>query len=104
MKKLFVSLMLSVSMLGCANLLPQTTPEKLAAGYVTVTTVATTTSSMLLAGKISAEDAEHVLITSRVAKTGLDVSRKLTGGAATAKVDSVLVGLKALESYLNERK
>lgn len=100
---------------GCAQLGlqgPQTQPQRIAAGYLTVQTFAETADQALLTGQITKTDAKNLVAGSRVAIEGLDVASMAfakdcptaapacTSAAADAKLNATLAALGALQAYL----
>lgn len=94
---------------GCAQLgLPtaDTLNQRLAVGYGTVTQIATTTSQLLAAKKITADDAQNVHTQATTAKAGLDIAKSLVStspAAAQTKLEATLVVLQAMQTYLSEK-
>lgn len=85
---------------------PQTFNERLAAGYVTVTTVRDTATTLVSAGKISATDAQNVQTQADNARAALDLARdafKSNPTAAQDKLGLTISALSALQSYLINR-
>lgn len=101
---------------ACAQLglqTPQTFDQKLAAGYVTVQTVAETATAAYTAGKLKEADRTNVVTTTRAAITGLDLAKTTrdalcppaagptcTAPAADAKLAATMAILTALQAYL----
>lgn len=101
---LVLVLMCACQALGIAT--PQTFNERLAAGYVTVTGIRESTGTLLVAGKISAGDAQNVQGQADNARTGLDLARQIHATnppAGDAKLDAVVTGLAALQAYLTQK-
>lgn len=97
-------LLTACSVLGVTT--PQTFNERLAAGYTTVTGIRNTAGTLLVSGKITVSDAENVQQQADNARTGLDLARQIYSDdapAGTAKLDSVVVALTALEAYLRTK-
>jgi hypothetical protein len=99
---------------GCAQgtngmgsvLLPQTFNERIAAGYVLVTTARATATTLLNAGKLTADDGANVLQVTDVARDGLNVARALSATdltSAEAKLAATNTALVALQQYLATR-
>lgn len=94
---------------ACAQLgLPtaQTFNEKLAAGYSSVTAVRDTATTLLVAKKISPDDAQNVQNQADNARAGLDIARSahaVNATAADAKLTQVMAALTALQSYLAKK-
>jgi outer membrane protein TolC len=92
---------------ACAALgLPtaQTFNEKLAVGYGTVTAVRNSATTLVMAGKITPDDAQNVQTQADTARAALDVARTAyragdTTGATT-KLDTTATVLRALQAYL----
>jgi hypothetical protein len=99
---------------GCAQgtngmgsvLLPQTLNERIAAGYVLVSTLRSTATTLLDAGKLTADDGTNVLQVTDVARDGLNVARTLAATdltSAEAKLAATNTVLVALQQYLATR-
>jgi len=91
---------------GCAALgtpTPQTTNEKLAAGYVTVTTVRHMTMAAVETRRISPDDAQNVNKQCDNVREGLDLVRSLKGVDAEDKLTSTLIVLTELQKYVNSK-
>lgn len=94
---------------GCAYLgvpKPETFNERLAVGYALVTSARNTATSLVDAGKLSADDARNVLEQTDNARAGLDIARQVHAAApdeANAKLTAILTALRALEAYLGSR-
>ena len=106
----FAALVLTV-LAGCAALgipsvpKPESFNEKVAAGYTLVTSARSTGTALLNAHVISADDAENVLEQTDNLRQGVEVARAMSDAAASgSKIDAVLAGLVALDSYLCVRK
>jgi hypothetical protein len=87
-------------------LLPQTLNERIAAGYVLVTTLRETATTLLNAGKLTADDGANVLQITDVARDGLNVARMLSATdltSAEAKLAATNTVLVALQQYLTQR-
>jgi hypothetical protein len=87
-------------------LLPQTFNERIAAGYVLVTTARATATTLLNAGKLTADDGTNVLQVTDVARDGLNVARTLAATdltSAEAKLAATNTALVALQQYLATR-
>ncbi len=93
---------------GCAQLgiQPQTFNEKLAVAVTTVTTVRTSTTALLQAGKITAADAQNVQNQANTAREGLDLARTINAtnpqGAAD-KLSAATAVLTALQGYISSK-
>lgn len=104
-----VLIMLSMIVVGCASLgvpTPQTTNERLLAGYGTVTEVRATATDLLVAKKINVDDAKNVQAQADNLRAGLDVSRTLVATdpkAADTKLTATIAGLTALRTYLTSK-
>lgn len=91
---------------ACATLgvqAPKTFNEKLAAAYSTVTAARDTTATLLTSSKLSAADAQNVQQQLDNARTGLDLARQIHAtnpAGGDAKLDAIVVGLTALQAYL----
>jgi hypothetical protein len=88
---------------GCAALgvpTPQTFSERLAAGYVSVTTTRQTATILLNGQVITSADATNIQKQADVAREGLDVARTLQGIDAQKKLDATLLILDTAHSYL----
>ncbi len=101
--------LLLVMLTACATLgvqAPQTFNERLAAAYTTVTAARDATATMLTSGRLSAADAQNVQSQLDNARTGLDLARQLHATnppAGDARLDAVVMGLTALQAYLQSR-
>lgn len=110
MKRHYALPLILLLLSACATLgVPQadTFNKRLAAGYVTVTGVRNTADTLLSASKITPEDAQNVNDQADNARTGLDLARQIHTSnppAGDAKLDAVVTGLTALESYLAHAK
>ena len=85
----------------------ETFNERLAVGYSTVTAARESAASLLIAGKVSVEDARHVQAQADNARAGLDVARAIHAAspdAAEEKLTAILAGLEALSNYLRSRQ
>lgn len=98
-----------VLLVGCAALgipQPQTFPEKLAAGYISVTTVRQTATVLLNNDVITAQDGRNIQTSANTVREGLDVARDLYAlrpQAGQDKLDATLVILQALQNYVNRK-
>lgn len=92
---------------SCANLpTPDTFNQKLAVALGTVTAVRTTTTTLLQARKISADDAQNVQDAANNARAGIEVARtlsKVSIAAADSKLSAVTTALQALQTYLTSK-
>lgn len=101
---LFLTLILLSS---CAYLgIPQaeTFNAKLATGYITVTSVRETTTSLVSADAISPQDAANIQRTADAVRSGLDIAKTLGAGAGDDKLASSLILLTELQKYVNSKK
>jgi hypothetical protein len=95
---------------GCAQLglaTPETFNQKVAVVLSTITEVRETATTLLQAKKITADDAQNVLASTDVARTGVDTARQIAAGdpaAGNARLDAVRTGLAAVAAYLSTRK
>ena len=102
--------LLMVLLAGCASIgleSPATFKERLAEGYTLVTGVRSTAETLLVAGKISVENAESVQAQADTARSALDVVRtmgELDVSSADARLNSILLGLTALQEYLKTQE
>ena len=111
MKNLKTLLLISVviTLEACAALgvsTPKTFNEKLASGYITVTTVRQTTATLLIAQTITKSDAQSLQTQADAARTGLDAAKELQVTAnpgANDKLEVTLQILKSLQIYLETR-
>lgn len=103
---------------GCASMesvTPTTFNQQLAIGYATTTQVRETTTTLLRAGKIKADDAQNVQMQADHVRAGLDIARAVAnvdrdtgimrGDAvgAMAKLRAATAALSALQTYLSSR-
>jgi len=96
---------------GCASLglpTPTTYNERLAAAYGTITTVRAETLTLLVATKITPDDAQNVQNQADTIRSALDVSHTLfktgdTTGANT-KLTTTITMLSTLQQYLAAKK
>lgn len=95
---------------GCTQLglpTPQTFNEKLAVGYSTVTAIRNTATTLLVAKKLSVEDAQNVQTQSDNLRSGLDIANKvhaLDAAAGNDKLAAVQTALVALQAYLASKQ
>lgn len=100
------ALVLTLMLAGCAQLglaPAETFNQRLAVGYSTVTAVRQSATTLLVAKKITAEDAQNVQRQADNARAGLDIARgleKTDPTAANAKLLAVRTALTALQAYL----
>ncbi len=96
-------------LVGCAALGLETpaTPESKALAIDATATAVNQTATMLLnAKKISSDDAQNVLDSTRAARRGVDVARslaKVDPSAANAKLVAQQELLKVLQDYLKKK-
>lgn len=94
---------------GCAVLgleAPATPESKAIAIDATATAVNQTATTLLDAKKISSNDAQNVLDSTRAARRGVDIARalaKVDPKAATAKLQAQQEILRALQAYLKQK-
>jgi hypothetical protein len=107
--KVPVAIVLLVLLSACQSLglqTPTSFSERLAAGYASVTTVRDTTTSLLTAGKLTADDGRNIQNQCDTVRGGLDVARTLRANdlaAADAKLQATLTILNALDAYLKAK-
>lgn len=88
------------------GLVPKTFNEKLQDGYTAVTAIASTTRTLLNAGKIDPDDAQNVHDVAEDLKNGLDVAVEIKAtdpGQAGDRLNATITGLTALQAYLLTR-
>ena len=83
---------------------PESFPERLAAGYVTVTANRQLNTALLGAGILSARDGKNVQDQNDNARAGLDVAATLGGAAAEDKLASTLRIVDELKKYLEAKQ
>jgi hypothetical protein len=94
---------------GCSSgMLPtaQTFDQKAVLALGTVTTIRQTATTLLKAKSISISDAENALTTTDAAAAGIVVARSLQASnpaGATSKLDSVVLVLEAVRTYLSSK-
>lgn len=104
---LLVTLLMTL-LAGCALLgvpTPNTLNERVAAAYVSVTTVRQETLSLLQSGKITATDAKNIESQADNARAGIDIASQLETTNPTQASDRLTVSLsvlQALETYLTQ--
>lgn len=104
-----VLLALMLLVMACAQLgapTPDTLNEKIAVALTANTTIRTTATQLLSAGKLSADDGANVLATTDAARAGIELARKLGAtdmAAANAKLTAATTVLNALQGYLAAR-
>lgn len=100
-----VALLSACASLGVPN--ADTFNKKVLSAYATVDVVAESAAILWAAGKMSAQDRAHIVDTNRQVLAGLELA-KLTAqtdlGAAQTKLESTLLILTALESYLQTKQ
>ena len=97
--------LMAVILAACATFkAPQTFNERLAAGYVSTTSVRQVATILLNGRVISSADAENVQRQADVAREGLDLASTLQGALAEDKLTSTLQVLHALEAYLASKQ
>ncbi len=107
---LFSLLPLILLLSACASLgiaPAQSLEQKIAYAQGVDTAVLTASTSALRAGKISADDHEHVIAIAEQAKALIDSAKLLAttdATAANAKLQMATVILTELQNYLNSRK
>ena len=101
---LTVAMCFILSACGSLFLAPKSTSERLAAAYITHTSVLNATTNALLAGDISSTDAEHVLKIATESRQFLDAAQvALTAGdiqSADGKLALATSVLTELQAYL----
>ncbi len=89
MKRLFLALILAVTLAGCSNLglAPAQSPsQQLAYAYGTISAIRTSAAQALGAGTISVADAKKVLADTDTAKASLDAGKAaLASGTANSQ-------------------
>ena len=99
-----VSLLTACAQLGLPS--AGTFNERLAVGYTTVTTVRQSATTLLVAKKITADDAQNVLSQTDNARAGLDIARTMSKAdpkAADAKLTAIRTILTGLQTYLTSK-
>jgi hypothetical protein len=102
-------LMFSVCV-ACATLgfpSPQTTQERIAAGYTTAKTIITTGDALLNAEKIGSKDSKNIRKAAEAGREGLDIADALQAtdpAGAKNRAEVAITSLNALEAYLETRK
>jgi len=108
--RIYLSLVALLLIVGCETLgiaKPETFKEKLAVGYVTVTAVRQSATTLLTAKRLTADDAQNVQDQANNARAGLDIARgleKTDPKAADAKLTAIRTALTALQAYLTARE
>jgi hypothetical protein len=85
---------------------PQNFGEQLAVGISTVTEVRNSAGTLLVAKKISADDAQNVQTQADNARAALDVARSMRAtdpGGAQTKLTTTITILQGLKAYLATR-
>lgn len=86
---------------------PKTFEERTAAAYASVAAVRDSAATLLVAGKITVEDAENVQAQADTTRAGIDIARQIHAAdpaKAEDRLGAVIVGLQALEAYLRSRQ
>lgn len=102
----YLALLLLAALIGCASLglpSPESFNERLATGYSTVTETRTTATTLLTAGKITADDAQNIQAQADNARAGLDIARSLSKtdiASANTRLTAITTALTALQAYL----
>jgi len=95
---------------GCSTLgfpYPETTQERIAAGYTTAKTLIITGDTLLEAQKIGSKDAKNIRQAVEAGREGLDIADALQAtdsAGAKNRVEVAIASLDALEAYLETRK
>jgi len=106
MRKYAYTFVLLYLVAACAQIglsTPQTPDQRVAAGYGTAAAINQSATALLNSKKISSDDAQHVLDSTRSARAGLDIARGMTKTdpkAADAKIQAQIAILNALNAYL----
>lgn len=82
---------------------PNTFNKRIAAGYISVTAIRSTTTTLLANNKITVPDARNVQTQADTAREALDIARSVhttNAIAGQAKLDSTLVLIAATQTYL----
>lgn len=104
--RLVLCMLLASALIACASLgvpTPDTFNKKLAVGISTVTELRSTATTLLVAGKITATDAQNIQTQADNAAAGITIARSLSGAdltAADAKLTASVTILTALQAYL----
>jgi len=113
MNKLFrivAAALAAVALVACTSLgspAPQTLNERIAVTITAVTAVRQSTTTLVAAGKLSAQDAENIQQQADNVRTGATIARSLAGvdpTAADAKLQQTRAVLLALQSYLASKE
>ncbi len=86
---------------------PQTPDQRIAAAYATADAINRSATSLLKAQRITSQDAQHVLDSTRTARTGIDLARSIgpiDPKAADAKIRTQIAILNALNLYLQQKE
>lgn len=108
--KLFLSSLVLIVLTACSVLgvaTPQTFNEKEAAAISTVTGARSTAIALLTADKISAADARNIQTQCDTAREAITVAAAIHStdpAAAENRLEAIVVGLNALNTYLATRK
>lgn len=108
-RKFVIGVVLVAALAACSALgvpTAKTFNEKWLAAQTADTTVLQTDMLLLGAGKISRDDAANIESQADNVKAGLDIARTLYATdqtAGTTKLDSVVVALQALQTYLKAK-
>lgn len=81
--------------------------ERLAVGYGTAAAVRDAARALLVANRITADDAENIQKQADSVRAGLDVARSLAKtdlAAATDRLTAAMAVLQALQTYLQSRQ
>lgn len=100
---MFLATMLLVACETIGLPVPNTFNEKLATGYVTVTTVRTKTTALLGYGVITIREAENIQKQADTVREGLDIARSLHDQypqAGKDKLEATLLILNTLNNYV----
>lgn len=107
MMKLGLSALMLVVLVACQTMAPKTFNERLAAGYVTVTTVRQTATTLLDLKKIGSVDAQNIQQQANTARSSLDVARELHAAIPKAgedKLVATLAILNTLTRYVEQKQ
>lgn len=94
----FFLFLASCAQLGVES--PKTFNEKIAVAISTVTAIRQTATTLLVAKKITPEDAQNVQTQADNARAGVEVARMAGSPAGEAKIQQVQLVLQALQAYL----
>lgn len=87
-----------VALVACQTMTPKTFNERLAAGYVTVTSVRQTATTLLNSRKISSSDALNIQEQANTARSGLDIARDVYALRPKEGEDKLVVTLRVLDA------